>query len=148
VAIVSLHAVLRDAATLLSTHPDHSGVSVEIAVEDVTVAGDADLLKGAFLNLFLNAAQAIESQGAIQVSAEAAGGHVKVVVRDSGPGIPPEVRDRVFEPFVTTRHQGTGLGLPIVKGQVEAHGGEISLECPPGGGTTVIVSLPRAPASG
>jgi PAS domain S-box-containing protein len=143
-AVVRVHTVLRDAATLLRTNPEHSAVSVEISGQEVSIPADAELLKDVFLNLFLNAAQAIDSRGMVQVAVQADELHVDVHVRDSGPGIPSEVRDRIFEPFVTTKHQGTGLGLSIVKGQVEAHGGEISLECPPDGGTVVTVSLPKA----
>ena len=67
---------------------------------------------------------------------------VDVDVEDDGPGIPPDVQERLFEPFFTTRHRGTGLGLPIVKRDVEAHGGDVSILCPDGGGTRVTVSLP------
>ena len=66
----------------------------------------------------------------------------RVTVRDSGPGIPADVRERIFTPFFTTKARGTGLGLPTAKRIVEAHGGSIAVRCPPGGGTTVEVALP------
>ena len=68
---------------------------------------------------------------------------VEIQIKDEGPGIPPDVRERLFEPFFTTRHRGTGLGLVTAKRLMEAHGGTLRLECPPGGGTIAIVSLPR-----
>ena len=63
----------------------------------------------------------------------------------TGPGIPPELRERVFEPFFTTKHRGTGLGLPTAKRIVEAHGGQLMLADSPSGGTVVRLSLPRHP---
>jgi len=64
-------------------------------------------------------------------------------VRDEGPGLPIEMRGRVFEPFATTKSRGTGLGLAITRKIIEAHQGRITLACPPAGGTLVTVSLPR-----
>jgi two-component system sensor kinase FixL len=66
-----------------------------------------------------------------------------VEVADRGPGLAPEVRERLFEPFVTTKRTGTGLGLAIARRVVEAHGGEIEAEARPGGGTVFRVLLPR-----
>jgi signal transduction histidine kinase len=65
---------------------------------------------------------------------------------DAGPGIPPEVRDKLFTPFVTTKSRGTGLGLSTVKRLVEAHHGQIVVESPAAGGTAVTIRLPLAPA--
>ena len=63
---------------------------------------------------------------------------------DGGPGIPAEVRDRIFMPFFTTKSRGSGLGLPTAKRLIEAHNGQIAIECPPSGGTTVLITLPLA----
>jgi len=71
----------------------------------------------------------------------------RIAFLDSGPGIPPDVRDKIFTPFFTTRARGTGLGLPTVKRLVEAHGGQVVVECPEGGGTRVTLLLP-APTGG
>ena len=84
------------------------------------------------------------TQGAIRVSLAAEDASCRIAVSDTGPGIPPEVRARLFTPFVTTKSRGTGLGLSTVKRLVEAHGGEIRVDCPPEGGTTVVISLPLA----
>ena len=65
-----------------------------------------------------------------------------LTIQDTGPGMPPEVRDRMFEPFFTTKHRGTGLGLSTAKRLIEQHRGEMRADCPPGGGTIVTVSLP------
>ena len=63
---------------------------------------------------------------------------------DHGPGMPPEVREKAFEAFFTTKHRGTGLGLPTARRIVEAHGGEIAIDAPARGGTVVSISLPAA----
>jgi two-component system sensor histidine kinase AtoS len=95
-----------------------------------------------FVNLLMNAAHAMDGQGVIRVSVMPADQVCHVVVQDSGPGIPPDVRERIFTPFFTTKSRGTGLGLPTAKRIVEAHSGQIEIDCPPGGGTTVTVQLP------
>ena len=66
----------------------------------------------------------------------------RIVVADDGPGVPEEIRARIFEPFFSTRHTGTGLGLPIARRVVEQHGGSIDVACPESGGTTVTIRLP------
>ena len=75
---------------------------------------------------------------------EATDGRGEVRRVEEGPGIPPEIRAKVFEPFFATKHRGTGLGLPVVRRVVEAHGGELDLVCPDGGGTVAVVRLPLA----
>jgi signal transduction histidine kinase len=70
------------------------------------------------------------------------GTRCQIVISDSGPGIPPDVRDKLFTPFFTTKARGSGLGLPTAKRLVEAHQGTISIACPPTGGPAVTVQLP------
>lgn len=143
-----LHTVLQDAAVLLGSSPDHPAAEVSVTGAELSVPGDPEQLKDVFLNLFLNAAQAMQGRGQIRVSVSAEEGSVRVAVHDSGPGVPPENRDRLFEPFFTTKHRGTGLGLAIVKSQVEAHGGRVSVDCPAEGGTRVTVELPTSQVRG
>jgi signal transduction histidine kinase len=119
-------------------------VKVAIAGTVPTIMADAELLKIVFLNLFLNSAHAMRNQGTIAVSLAAVDGSCRITVADSGPGIAPEIRARLFTPFVTTKSRGTGLGLSTVKRLVEAHGGEIRVDCPSEGGTMVVISLPLA----
>ncbi len=72
----------------------------------------------------------------------------QVVFHDADPGIPPDILEKIFTPFFTTKSKGTGLGLPTAKRLIEAHAGRIDVECPPSGGTTVTVQLPEeCPAS-
>jgi PAS domain S-box-containing protein len=138
---VPLHALLREAAALLAANPELAGVGLELTGWDGAVNGDGEILRNSFFNLFLNAAQAMGGRGSIRVAVARSGETVAVSVRDAGPGIPGEVLGRVFEPFFTTRHRGTGLGLAIVKQSLEAHGGGVTVDCPPDGGTRVTVSL-------
>jgi len=110
----------------------------------VRMAGDAGLLEQLFLNLLLNAAQALGPGAQAGVELTAGGGRLCVAVWDRGRGIPPEVMERVFEPFYSTSADGTGLGLPIARRIAEAHGGELAIESTPGKGTIVRVTLPAA----
>jgi len=112
---------------------------------DIWVRGDAQRLVQVFVNLFSNSADACPRGGHITVSARRSGQMVQVMVADDGPGIPDHIRDKVLEPFFTTKPagQGTGLGLPLVYNIVKEHGGELQLESSPAG-TKVTVRLPLA----
>jgi len=141
-----LKPLLHEAAELLTRDQRWSGMSVEVSGDDAAASADGLALRGVFFNLMLNAAQAMDGGGTIRVALETSGRNCRVSVADSGPGIPAELRERVFEPFFTTKHRGTGLGLALVRRQVELHDGDVSLSCPPEGGTLVTVRLPLAAA--
>ena len=108
--------------------------------------GHAGQLNQVFMNLLTNAAQALAgSAGAkIEVVTQRRGGQVIIQVADNGPGIPEEILPRIFDPFFTTKEvgQGSGLGLSIVHGIVERHGGTIEVDSHVGKGTTFTVILP------
>ncbi len=107
------------------------------------IRGQYDPLRRAFGNLLANAAEAMEGRGQIELRlAEAGNGRVRVDIRDHGPGIAPEDRDRVFEPYFTRKHRGTGLGLALAKQTIEHHHGSLELRQPVGGGTIASVILP------
>ena len=139
---LSSASLVEATVSLLARDPQAAGVQVESAVEDVALWGDPEMLKAVLLNVLLNGAQAMGGQGLIRLSSRLADGTCELMVADAGPGIPPDQRERVFEPFVTTKHRGTGLGLAIARRVMEAHGGSIRLECPEGGGTLVTLALP------
>ena len=114
---------------------------VEDASAGVRVHGDRKALAGSLINLLENALQACEAGGRVEFAAAAGDGQVTFAVRDDGRGIDPHVRQRLFEPFFTTRASGTGLGLAIVRGVVCAHGGTVEL-APTCSGSEFVVSLP------
>jgi signal transduction histidine kinase len=112
----------------------------------VEVEGDPMRLKQALWNLLTNAAEATEDAGVVRVTLESdeESGEAILRVQDSGPGIPHEIKDSIFDPFVSGREDGKGLGLPVVLSIVEAHKGTIETENAPTRGTIFIVRLPLA----
>ena len=143
-APVSIGRIVTETVELLRTDPEMRGVTVDVSGASPTLTADADLMKGVLLNLMINAAQAIARRGRIGVSIAEVDDRCEVRVADAGPGIPPEIREKVFEPFFTTKHRGTGLGLSVARRTVELHGGRLSIESPPEGGTVMVVTLPLA----
>jgi signal transduction histidine kinase len=107
-----------------------------------TIMGHYDPLRRAFANLLRNAAEAMKGQGAIDVTVTGDGSGLAVTIADHGPGIPDDLRQRVFEPYFTTKADGTGLGLALVRQTLEAHRGTIALTATPGGGATFAVVFP------
>jgi PAS domain S-box-containing protein len=142
---VSVAELLEQTAALLRKDASHTGVDVLITGDRPVIEADPEQLQTAFLNLMLNAAQATASGGRVDVTIASRDGLCRVAIADSGPGIPAETRDKIFEPFYTTKHRGTGLGLPTARRVVDLHHGDIAIHCPPGGGTVVTVTLPVDP---
>jgi two-component system cell cycle sensor histidine kinase/response regulator CckA len=112
-----------------------------------TIAGSPNHLEQVLVNLLTNAREAMVSGGTILVESRRAHEMIEIRVADTGPGIPPEVMARIFDPFFTTKEEGTGLGLSISYGIVREHGGTITIESRPGGGSIFIVQLPVRGAS-
>ena len=134
-------------ADLLRTDPALREVAVHVDGEAPPVMADGSLLQIVFHNLLVNGAQAMHGRGDIRVSIDHAQARCRIVIADTGPGIPADIRDKVFSPFFTTKARGSGLGLPTCRRLVEAHHGTIGVDCPPTGGTTVTISLPAAAAA-
>ena len=95
-----------------------------------------------FQNLLVNGVHAMNGRGTIRVEIKPVNGACQIVFADTGPGIPLDIRAKIFTPFFTTKSRGTGLGLPTAKRFIEAHEGRISIDCPPDGGTAIEVTLP------
>jgi PAS domain S-box-containing protein len=144
-AVTELRLLVQDAITMVKRDPSAHAIEFSVEGEHVTASVDAEMVRATVLNLLLNAAQAMPGTGRIQVTLDRRDGCAAVEVRDSGPGIPPDIRSHVFEPFFTTKARGGGLGLPIAKRTAEMHGGSLTLTCPPEGGTAVFLLLPIGP---
>lgn len=148
-AATDLHELLRQATELLDASFRHAGVQVrwDLAAEPPPCQVDPNQILQVFVNLLVNARQAIESTGrgvgAIRIRTVAEPAGVRVEIADDGPGIPPEILPRIFDPFFTTKPPGvgTGLGLSLCQGIVQAHGGSLTVRSE-AGGATFLVTLP------
>jgi signal transduction histidine kinase len=129
-------------ASLLSQDPALRDVDVEVNGAAPAVPADADMLKIVFQNLLINSGHAMDGRGTIRVAVAPNETMCQITFIDTGPGIPAELREKIVSPFFTTKSRGSGLGLPTAKRLIEAHRGQIAIECPPTGGTAVIVQLP------
>jgi two-component system, NtrC family, sensor kinase len=141
---VELNRLLEDALRLIAPQlRGRAEVQKEFG-ELPELFGVPQQLRQVFVNLLLNASQAISPGGHIRITTRVEGGRAVVVVADDGPGIAPEIIDRIFDPFFTTKPvgEGTGLGLGIAYQIVRSHGGAIRVDSTPGHGATFRVELP------
>ncbi len=154
---LDLSHVVEAAVAVVRKHPDcPETADLQVVVEPTApVEGDEDLLHRVVVNLVLNAVQASTETARVRVEVREAriddvpmgvriGPAVLLRVADNGPGIPEELRDRLFEPFVSGRIGGSGLGLAIVQRAVQAHRGLLFLDSSPGAGTTFSIVIPAA----
>jgi signal transduction histidine kinase len=155
---IAVADVIRDAVTMAESHASLKGqveVRVDLSEALRPIQGDPHQLRQIFTNLLTNAFEAMGGAGTVDIAAVALDGDdetgatetatgptILITVSDSGPGIPPEVIDRIFSPFFTTKPQGSGLGLAIVRKIVDAHDGRIDVVERAGGGTVFRVTLP------
>lgn len=140
---VDVAALARETAAFVAQDPIASNVRFEVEGSAPPVVADAKLLRIVLLNLLINAAQAVQHGGTVQTRVAATERDCRIEIANTGPGIPPDIRDRIFVPFFTTKSRGTGLGLPTAKRLVDVHQGRIGVDCPPHGGTVVTIELPR-----
>lgn len=137
---------IEDVKLLCKQRPDLDDGSLDWAAElpDLPITyANAEDLKEVFVNLLLNAAEAMPTGGRLEVTSEASDESVVVRIADTGEGMSEETRARIFEPFFTTKeHVGTGLGMSIVLRIIEDHGGQVQLKSELGEGSTVTVSIP------
>ena len=159
---IAVPDVIRDAMAMAESHASLKGaVEVKVDVPEALrpIQGDPHQLRQIFTNLLTNAFEAMSGTGQVDITAvaiegdedsnpadHASGPTILITVSDNGPGVPPEVMDRIFSPFFTTKPQGSGLGLAIVRKIVDAHDGRIDVGERAGGGTVFRVTLPvRSP---
>jgi PAS domain S-box-containing protein len=146
-----LNAVARDVLAAAKADVGLAGrtlIEEDLAADLPLIPFDQDLMRQVLWNLVSNAFQALQGAGTLKIRTEARHGEAAIHVIDSGPGIPADIREKIFTPFFTTKTTGTGLGLPISRNIVMAHGGELLVESEPGRGTkfSVILPLYAAPA--
>ncbi|MCC7518833.1 MAG: PAS domain-containing protein [Verrucomicrobiae bacterium] len=138
--------LLKEVLHVLQPELDQKGVLVEreFGRDLPRLLADRGQMKQVFFNLIRNGLQAMTDGGILRIRTELVGDRIAVTVRDAGDGIPPELLQRLFEPYFTTKEEGSGLGLLIVQRVVREHGGLIEVSSEPGRGTTFRILLPIA----
>jgi signal transduction histidine kinase len=143
---VNLADVVASCLLLASPHANKRQIQLEHHVPDPLphARGDRSQLMQAVMNVVINAIHASPREGEVTVRYSVEGGRVRISVEDAGPGIPPDLIDRVCDPFFSTKPegQGTGLGLSVTLGIIQAHDGHLDIRSTPGHGTLVTMELP------
>jgi signal transduction histidine kinase len=148
-AVVDPHPVLA-ASLVFAEHlvrHQHLRLLKDFSAEGATINADAELVKQVFLNLILNAIQAMPEGGTLMLMTRCQACTFEVQISDTGTGIAPEILEHIFNPFFTTKEQAVGLGLTLVHNIVEAHGGTLQVDSTLGRGTTMTLSFPLASAT-
>ena len=147
-ALVAEHVeeVLKDTLNLIRQEVEDRAITVEIERPDVVpqIKLDRNQIKQAFFNVMRNALQAMPDGGSLRIVLEVSDSFVAIAFQDTGSGIAANDLGRIFEPYHTTKKDGSGLGLMVVQRIVQDHGGEIDIVSKPGGGTSFTILLPRA----
>jgi two-component system, NtrC family, sensor histidine kinase HydH len=140
----NIEDILEKNITFLAAQIKQEGYTIEKHYDEnlPEIAADADMLYQAFLNILINAMQAMPGGGIIHVNIHSADHSVTIVIEDEGEGIPEDLLEKIWDPFFTTKAKGTGLGLGIVKNIVESHEGSVSITNQPDAGSRVAIVLP------
>jgi len=143
---LSLAVLLEKFASLNRDYLQQNNIELELEPADISVHADGNKLLRVLQNLLRSAADELNVQaGRVTISGRNLPSEVEICLRDNGPGIPDEIRSRLFDPFVTSgRRAGTGLELAMAKSIIEAHGGRLNCESKPGEGTAFYLRLPAA----
>ena len=140
----NLNQIIHDVLELLRPRVIANKIEVRLSLDQQTASWmiDESSMRGALMNLVVNAIEAMPEGGTLTISSNWTGGTLQLEIADTGQGIGEEEMKNIFEPFYTTKAQGLGLGMPYAKKIIEQHGGGISLDSHPGEGTTVLIMLP------
>jgi signal transduction histidine kinase len=140
----SLQDLLKNLITLFQEEAFSQGITLQTQWKDdqSPMRMDSEKLTQAFINIMKNGMQAMEKGGILRIEAHSLKDRVSVVISDSGPGIPPDQKGKIFNYYYTTKEKGVGLGLPIAHRIIEAHGGQLTVESKVGVGTKVTITLP------
>jgi two-component system, NtrC family, sensor histidine kinase HydH len=138
-----LGRLIEEVLTFNEPEAERQNITIVREIDELPpIQLDPEQFKQALWNLIINAQQAMEDSGTLTVRAKPLNEQVQIDIEDTGNGIDPDVQEKIFELFVSTKDEGTGVGLAIVKQVVEGHGGQISVESQPGQGTTFSIRLP------
>ncbi|MDA8430767.1 MAG: ATP-binding protein [Geobacteraceae bacterium] len=140
----SIREELETIVTLVAKDAQNRGISLRLEpnTEQALIKGDGEKLRQAFLNIVINALQATPSGGSVRIDCQRNESGYEIRFIDNGSGIKTNERTKIFEPFYTTKPNGTGLGLAVTRKIIEGHYGSLEIESDPGKGTTVSVKLP------
>jgi two-component system sensor histidine kinase PilS (NtrC family) len=146
---MDLITLLDDTLVLLGNRPQSAGLTIirSYGIPEAFAAIDADRIKQVFWNLLENAVRAMDGKGTITVSAQSSGDFLQIGIRDTGPGVPAHLTEKIFEPFQSQFEGGTGLGLAIVYQIVQAHGAKITVQSAPGSGAEFVLEILHAKAA-
>jgi len=142
---IQINQLIEQAKQAIEPQVGQAGAKVNLyfCQQGCEILGNVSALSGAIQNLIHNSLSVIKADAVIDISAYCQGEYTYISVRDNGPGISAELADKIFEPFYTSRSQGTGLGLAVVKSVTNAHQGEVSLLSKPGEGAHFCIKIPR-----
>lgn len=142
----NINQIVNDILELLRPQITANKIEVQLSLLDEAASGliDESLMRGALMNLMLNAIEAMPNGGTLNIKSESTDGMLRLEITDTGRGIGEEEAKNIFEPFYTTKKQGLGLGMPYAKKIVEQHGGALTLNSRVGEGTTISITLPAS----
>ncbi len=143
---VRINKIIEEVLAQVRHHEPVENVKIDMSAwaDLPPIVGDSERLRQVFTNIIVNALQAMDGQGTLSVACRLDSDTVEIRFGDTGPGIPEEIRTKIFNPFFTTKQRGTGLGLSVSYGIIKALKGSISVESPADGGTTFRIRLPVA----
>ncbi len=141
---VDLKSILQKTLSLVKKQAEKQNIRIKFSYDDSIglLKLDPQQIQQVFLNIILNAFHSMPDGGELSINARKLNNKVEISISDTGIGIQPDEIKKIFKPFYTTRHTGTGLGLPISSNIIEAHGGEIKVESTPGIGSVFKIVLP------
>jgi hypothetical protein len=143
---IDLNEMARDIAGLVGPEAASRGINfeVDLAPRPAIINGDVDLLKQAILNVVMNGVEAMKDGGSLRFQTRRGRGTVEVIISDTGPGIPLDIQDKIFNLYFSTKQGGSGIGLAMAFRFVQLHDGKIEFSSQIGSGTTFRFSFPEA----
>lgn len=136
---INLREVVENSIDFIKSSIKGKDIDIRKELEDITIKGDKNFIEQAIVNILLNSVEAIEEKGRIDVSLKRKNDYILLKIKDDGYGIPEDIKENIFEPYFTTKANGTGLGLPIAKKIISEHSGEIEVKTEEGKGTEFII---------